>query len=125
MVKRSSASFQPDAQPGTKGSATSRNAPGKPEVLDPTAAAGKPAALADLPDDAAVDTSDIPELTDDFWNNAERGVFYRPVKQPLTIRIDADVIAWFKKQAGQGGHYQTQMNRVLREYMRRRDSGAD
>jgi uncharacterized protein (DUF4415 family) len=86
--------------------------------------AGKQAALADLPNDAA-DTSDIPELTEDFWNNAERGVFYRPVKQPLTIRIDADVIAWFRKQAGQEGHYQTQMNRVLREYMLRRGGGRD
>jgi uncharacterized protein (DUF4415 family) len=82
------------------------------------------AALADLPDDA-VDTSDIPELTEDFWNDAKRGVFYRPVKQMLTIRVDADVIDWFKRQSGQKGRYQTQMNLALRDYMRRHAGGAD
>jgi len=51
------------------------------------------AALAALPD-AAIDTSDAPELLD--WSGAKRGLFYRPLKQQLTLRVDADVIAWFK-----------------------------
>jgi uncharacterized protein (DUF4415 family) len=38
-----------------------------------------------------IDLSDIPEITD--WSGAVRGKFYRPVKQSLTIRLDADVIA--------------------------------
>jgi uncharacterized protein (DUF4415 family) len=67
-------------------------------------------ALAAMPDDE-IDTSDIPEVTD--WTGARRGVFYRPVKQQLTLRLDADVIAWFKRR-GEG--YQTRMNDVLREY---------
>src|SRR5690349_25159941 len=49
-------------------------------------------ALADLPDDQ-IDTADIPEARD--WSGAKRGLFYRPVKKQLTLRIDADVIAWF------------------------------
>jgi len=51
------------------------------------------AALAALPD-AAIDTSDASELLD--WSGAKRGLFYRPLKQQLTLRVDADVIAWFK-----------------------------
>ena len=49
--------------------------------------------LAALPD-SAIDTSGAPELLD--WSGAKRGVFYRPVKQQLTLRLDADVVAWFK-----------------------------
>ena len=50
-------------------------------------------ALEELTDDQ-IDTSDIPEVLD--WTGARRGVFYRPVKQQITLRIDADVIAWFR-----------------------------
>ena len=46
--------------------------------------------LAVLPDDG-IDTSDAPELLD--WSDAERGLFYRPVKQQLTLRLDSDVVA--------------------------------
>ena len=74
------------------------------------------AALAALPDEA-IDTTDIPEVRD--WSGAKRGVFYRPVKQQLTLRLDADVIDWFRKQA-KGKGYQTDMNRALREYVVRR-----
>jgi uncharacterized protein (DUF4415 family) len=50
--------------------------------------------LASLSDDA-IDTSDAPELLD--WSGAKRGLFYRPIKQQLTLRLDSDVVAWFKK----------------------------
>ena len=62
--------------------------------------------------DADIDTSDIPEIID--WSGAEGGRFYRPVKQVVTIRLDADVVAWFKARDHK---YQTAVNRVLREYM--------
>ena len=62
--------------------------------------------------DVDIDTSDIPEIVD--WRGAERGRFYRPVKQVVTIRLDADVVAWFKTQDRK---YQTAVNRALREYM--------
>jgi uncharacterized protein (DUF4415 family) len=42
------------------------------------------------------------------------GVLYRPIKKPVTLRLDADVIAWFKKS---GHGYQTRINRALRNIM--------
>src|SRR5580692_3603954 len=71
------------------------------------------AAVASMPDDR-VDYSDIPPLTERFWKNAVRNPFYRPVKQQLTVRLDADVIAWLREQ---GKGYQTRLNKVLREAM--------
>lgn len=71
-------------------------------------------ALAALPDDE-IDVRDMPEVTD--WSDARRGLFYRPVKQQLTLRLDADVVAWFKRQAPGGRGYQTHINRALREYV--------
>jgi uncharacterized protein (DUF4415 family) len=70
--------------------------------------------LAALPD-GAIDTSDAPELLD--WSSAKRGLFYRPVKQQLTLRLDADVVAWFKGQTSSNEGYQTRINRALREYV--------
>ena len=77
--------------------------------------------IAKLPDDQ-IDTSDIPEVLD--WSDARRGVFYRPIKKQVTIRIDADVIDWFKKQTQGRRGYQTDMNRALREHALRGQSGA-
>ena len=71
-------------------------------------------ALATLRDDA-IDTSDAPELLD--WSGAKRGLFYRPVKQQLTLRLDADLVAWFKSHATSNDGYQTRINRALREYV--------
>lgn len=72
-------------------------------------------AIAALPDDQ-INTGAIPEARD--WSGAVRGKFYRPFKQRLTLRIDADVIDYFRKQAPEGG-YQTAMNRALRASMLR------
>jgi uncharacterized protein (DUF4415 family) len=69
------------------------------------------AVLAAMPDEE-IDTSDIPEITD--WSNAVVGRFYRPVKEPVTIRLDADVLDWLK-QGGKG--YQTRVNKILRAVM--------
>ena len=73
-------------------------------------------ALEELSDDQ-IDTSDIPEVLD--WTGARRGVFYRPVKQQITLRIDADVIAWFRARAEGGRGYQTDINRALRQHVER------
>ena len=70
-------------------------------------------ALSQISDDA-IDYSDIPQLSADFWQNAVRGKFYRPVKTQTSVRIDADVINWLK---GQGKGYQTRMNAILRDAM--------
>jgi len=62
--------------------------------------------------DSEIDYSDLPPLKESFWKNAVRNPFYRPVKQQLTVRLDADVVAWLR-QHGKG--YQTRLNRLLRE----------
>jgi uncharacterized protein (DUF4415 family) len=50
------------------------------------------------PPDSEIDTSDIPEMTDEQWKHARRGHFYRPRKQQITARVDADVLNWLKAQ---------------------------
>jgi uncharacterized protein (DUF4415 family) len=71
------------------------------------------AALASMPDDK-IDYSEIPPLTDGFWKHAVRNPFYRPVKLQLTVRLDADVVAWLREQ---GKGYQTRINALLRAAM--------
>lgn len=65
--------------------------------------------------DSEIDTSDIPEVLD--WSGAVRGRFYRPRKEAITIRVDADVLAWFKGHAESGRGYQSEINRVLRQHV--------
>jgi uncharacterized protein (DUF4415 family) len=72
-------------------------------------------ALAALPEDQ-IKTDDMPEVLD--WSDAKRGLFYRPVKQQITLRLDADLIDWFKRHHPQGEGYQTTINRALREYVK-------
>jgi uncharacterized protein (DUF4415 family) len=72
------------------------------------------AALAAMPDDK-IDTSDSPEQVD--WVGAKRGMFYRPVKKQITLRIDADLIEWFRQRATSKAGYQTRINEALREYI--------
>jgi uncharacterized protein (DUF4415 family) len=63
--------------------------------------------------DEDIDTSDIPPLGPDFFKNA---VLRLPVpKELVSIRLDADVLAWYRKQ---GKGYQTRINEVLKMYMR-------
>ena len=64
--------------------------------------------------ESEIDTSDIPELTETFWRSAVRNPFYRPLKKQLTLRLDADVIAWLRRQ---GKGYQTRANALLRNAM--------
>jgi len=64
--------------------------------------------------DSEIDFSEIPPLTESFWKNAIRNPFYRPVKRQLTVRLDADVITWLRRQ---GKGYQTRLNQVLRRAM--------
>src|ERR1700683_1476427 len=71
------------------------------------------AALAAMPD-SNIDFSDAPELPPGAWKDAVRGRFYRPLKQAISLRVDADVVAWLK-QSGKG--YQNRADRILRERM--------
>ena len=79
-------------------------------------------ALESLPD-SAIDTSDIPELTEeDFANSIRLGgrsisdvmKLYKARKAPITARIDLDVLEWLK---GKGDGYQTRLNTILRAAM--------
>jgi uncharacterized protein (DUF4415 family) len=62
--------------------------------------------------DEEIDYSDIPDLDDEVF--AQPLVDWPPKKEAITIRVDSDVLGWFKKQ---GRGYQTRMNQVLRRYM--------
>lgn len=61
--------------------------------------------------DKAIDYSDIPELDETFWKNAV--IEYPERKKPVTLRLDADILEWFRS-TGKG--YQTRINAVLRSY---------
>jgi uncharacterized protein (DUF4415 family) len=72
------------------------------------------AELAKRPD-SEIDFSDIPEATEEFWKNAVRNPFYKPVKKQVTVRIDADILAWLRQQGNEG--YQSRLNATLRKVM--------
>jgi len=61
-----------------------------------------------------IDFSDQPATSEQDWLGAARGKFYRPIKQQLTVRIDADVLEWLKSQ---GKGYQSRLNDILRTAM--------
>lgn len=71
-----------------------------------------------MPDDE-IDTTDIPEAPAENWRLARRGELYRPIKQPVTIRLDSDIVAWFKARS-RGRGYQTEINSALRKYVANR-----
>ena len=73
--------------------------------------------LAQRPD-REIDLSDIPEIRQ-FPADAVIGKFFRPKKQSVTLRLDADVLAWLKS-SGEG--YQTRVNAYLRQLMTKRAS---
>ena len=70
-------------------------------------------ALAARPD-SEIDYSDIPRLSKEVWESAERGRFYRPIKRQITARVDADVLDWLKSH---GKGYQSRLNAILRREM--------
>ena len=66
--------------------------------------------------DDEIDLSDSPELTPEMFAKAvvRRGLKSRPKKVQFTLRVEEDVLAWFRAQ---GAGYQTQINDLLRAYM--------
>lgn len=66
--------------------------------------------------DEDIDLSDLPEVTPEMFARAvvRRNFKPLPPKQQLTLRIDYDVVEFFKKQ---GRGYQTKINQLLRAYM--------
>src|SRR5436305_904347 len=74
--------------------------------------------LASLPD-SQIDFSDAPEEKPRA-SDVQVGRFYRPIKQLVSLRLDADLLAWFR---GRGKKYQTYMNEVLRREMESNSRG--
>jgi uncharacterized protein (DUF4415 family) len=72
--------------------------------------------------DAEIRRTSPPELADlpeDFWDEAE---LVAPVsKEPISLRVDVDVLAWFRAQ---GPRYQSRMNAVLRAFMQAKRAAA-
>ena len=71
--------------------------------------------LNNLPDEE-IDFSDVEEITPELFAQAivRRGLKPVPKKEQITLRVDSDVLRWFKKQ---GKGYQTKINDLLRAYM--------
>jgi uncharacterized protein (DUF4415 family) len=63
---------------------------------------------------SSIDYSDLPETK--FTGKAQRGLFHRTRKESITIRIDQDVLAYYRKHAADG-RYQTAINQALRQQM--------
>ena len=66
--------------------------------------------------DKRLDSGDPPQLPPDAWAKGAVGTFYRPLKTPIALRIDNDVLAWLKSQ---GPGYQGRINALLRHAMER------
>lgn len=66
--------------------------------------------------DDEIDTSDIPAVTPEMFAKAvvKRGLKTRASKSQLTLRVDSDVVKWFRSH---GRGYQTRINALLRAYM--------
>ncbi len=64
------------------------------------------------PEPSTADMEEIPELTEEELANM------RPVKEVITMRVDKDVLAWFRRER----HYQTRINHILRRVMEREQS---
>ncbi len=89
------------------GSAAFTDSMSKPELVELRKLARMP--------DSKIDFSDAPEATSPTRTLV--GGFYRPLKQLISLRVDSDVLAWYR---GRGAKYQTYMNQVLRREMQTR-----
>ena len=65
---------------------------------------------------------DAPVLPPSLWQNAAIGKYYRPIKTPVSLRIDNDILAWLKSKGA--GHI-SRINGILRERMEQETSMSD
>ena len=95
----------------TTGKTSKRRKPGTDwEALNRLSAADIRAGIDSDPDTRATD--------ENFWKDAQV-VFPKP-KRPVTLRLDADLLEWFRRESG----YQTRINAILRAYMDATRGGA-
>lgn len=123
MAKRSSALSRHEAQPHQNDGDTTEPVWVSTEldILNPPPLTEEERAqlqrLAAMPDHA-IDVSDIGGLREGDRNDGTRNPFYaRALKAQLTIRLDADILDWFKRHAKDGKGYQTDINKALRAYV--------
>src|ERR1035438_8638430 len=102
MAKKRSGSYRLEKRPSLKEEHMTTHTENQDQEL---------AALVQLRDED-IDTSDIREARD--WSRSEVGKFYRPIKEPVTLRVDVDVLSWLKSE---GPGYQTRINALLRSAM--------
>jgi uncharacterized protein (DUF4415 family) len=69
--------------------------------------------LQDLSDEE-IDRSDIPALSEEAWRRAVPNTLIRTLRASTAVRVDDDILAWFKAQ---GGGYEARINAVLRRVM--------
>lgn len=62
--------------------------------------------------DEDINYSDIPEITEELWENAQ--IIYPSSKEKISLRLDKDILDWFKAK---GKGYQTMINAVLKSYI--------
>lgn len=74
----------------------------------------------DALNDEDIDYSDIPELGEEFWKKAH--VVFPARKKVLTIRLDEDVLEWFKSK---GKGYQSKINAVLKAFITQQQDGRE
>jgi uncharacterized protein (DUF4415 family) len=67
--------------------------------------------------DQEIDYSDIPQTLD--WSKAKTGLFYRPVKQEITLKLDEYVIDWFKDNLPDEQELDEAMNQALMDHIYR------
>jgi uncharacterized protein (DUF4415 family) len=121
-ARKSSASSQPDDRNAPSVASTKKEVITR-RTLDPdhpphrTAEQNKRLQVLDALPETSIDFSDAPALGEEAWRSAVRGRFYRPRKSQLTLRLDTNVIDWFKQRAEGGKGYQTDINQALRDYI--------
>ena len=117
---KSSASSRPAEPTGKREGTTKKNAKRNTAASPLTRKQRRQVTRIASTPDSQIDYSDISPLTASFWKNAVRNPFYRPVKRQVTVRLDADVIAWLRLP---GKGYQSRLNRLLRAAMLEEVSG--
>ena len=59
------------------------------------------------------------------FSQAKRGAVVKTNKDRITVRLDPDIIQWFRDQAKGGGNYQSLMNEALREYIQHQETSLE
>ena len=59
------------------------------------------------------------------FSQAKRGAVVKTNKERITVRLDPDIIQWFRDQAKGGGNYQSLINEALREYIQHQETSME